>query len=250
MTINNNDLEFLEEARKKFLENEHLATYRDTNGYYIALRTSGEKTRDSIEIYELGPMIEDFQGVLPEGKTLVLKEEEEAKKVTVEIDSKAKGVRRNVGMDMWELMSNGKSIPEHPAFMEKALEDLKKEKNEKPVKVEVCLDGSKLAETISEPIWIREAGEHGNITPGKRAEAGKITTGTINAQKIELHKETAAILSDIAKELQDLSDWAFISAGEAQRKYIQGLQHRILAKVEQYYKQSEMALKAIRGEGK
>jgi hypothetical protein len=73
MAITKSDLEFMEEAKKAFLEDEELATYRDENGTYIALRTSSNKCRDSITILET-VFIEEFEGFLPEGKPLGIKD--------------------------------------------------------------------------------------------------------------------------------------------------------------------------------
>lgn len=74
MTITRGDLEFMEEARKAFMENEELSTYRDENGEYIALRTSSTVCRDSITVLNT-VLIEEFEGFLPEGRPLGIKQE-------------------------------------------------------------------------------------------------------------------------------------------------------------------------------
>jgi len=73
MAITKSDLDFMEEAKRAFMRNEQLSTYRDTNGHYIALRASSAVSRDSITILKTF-FIADFQGVLPEAKPLVLKD--------------------------------------------------------------------------------------------------------------------------------------------------------------------------------
>ncbi|WP_424236360.1 hypothetical protein [Bhargavaea ginsengi] len=69
MAITQGVLGFVEEAKKAFLEHEELATYRDINGEYIALRTTRRKCRDSITVFET-VFVEEFTGFLPEGKPL------------------------------------------------------------------------------------------------------------------------------------------------------------------------------------
>ncbi|NMH68590.1 hypothetical protein HF072_07325 [Bacillus sp. RO3] len=69
MAITKSDLEFMEEAKKAFMENEELSTYRDGNGNYIALRTSSTRCRDSITVLNT-VFVEEFEGFLPEGKPI------------------------------------------------------------------------------------------------------------------------------------------------------------------------------------
>ncbi|MCP1159340.1 hypothetical protein [Bacillus infantis] len=73
MTITKSDLEFMEEARTVFMNNEELSTYRDENGDYIALRTSSTRCRDSIVVLST-VFVEEFEGFLPEGRPLVIKD--------------------------------------------------------------------------------------------------------------------------------------------------------------------------------
>lgn len=56
------DLEFYEEAKKVFGDNDHLETYRDENDEYIALRRGMD--RDCIQIFKLDGEVAFFNNVM------------------------------------------------------------------------------------------------------------------------------------------------------------------------------------------
>lgn len=67
-------LEFFEEAKQVFKEDESIATYIDSESKYIALRKSYADVRDSIQIYKLDYEVAFFEEVLEPGKPLILGE--------------------------------------------------------------------------------------------------------------------------------------------------------------------------------
>jgi hypothetical protein len=68
-------LNFLDEALHEFEHDETLTTYTDYDECYIALRTTGDLTRDSVLIHKI-ERIAEFNGVLKQGRKITIRNEE------------------------------------------------------------------------------------------------------------------------------------------------------------------------------
>lgn len=75
MKISQQVLNFLQEAQYEFEQDETLTTYTDYVECYIALRTTGELTRDSILVHKI-ERIAEFNGVLKQGREITIRNEE------------------------------------------------------------------------------------------------------------------------------------------------------------------------------
>lgn len=69
-------LEFMEEAKKAFEENERLETYRNENEVLIALRYGMD--RDCIQVYELGEEIGFFANIMKKAPKLYVGDSNES----------------------------------------------------------------------------------------------------------------------------------------------------------------------------